>query len=139
MDPGLIATIVQRLVDGRNIGLLKPIEGAAEILGRLCQIRNPILFVTARSDPDPIRRWIVEKLFLEPSAVEVVATGTFDGKVDVLLKKNMTYFVEDRLETCFALQEVGVTPILYRQPWNRQPHPFVEVSGWKELESLIQF
>ncbi|MBC8393816.1 MAG: haloacid dehalogenase [Deltaproteobacteria bacterium] len=139
MDADLISTIVQRLIDGRDIASLKPMEGVAEVLARVCRIRNPILFITARSNPDPIRNWIVDMLHLEPSSIEVVATGTFEGKVDVLLNRNITCFVEDRLETCFSLQEAGVTPILFKQPWNRQPHPFVEVSSWKELESLIRF
>jgi hypothetical protein len=47
--------------------------------------------------------------------------------------------VEDRLETCFPLQEAGITPVLFRQPWNRKSHPFMEVGTWKELESLIEF
>jgi 5'(3')-deoxyribonucleotidase len=59
--------------------------------------------------------------------------------VDVLSKRNVSYFVEDRLETCFSLYEAGVTPILFKQPWNRRKHPFMEVSDWRELESLIGF
>ena len=139
MDVDVIADIVQRLIDGRDIDALKPMAGAPEVLARLGMIHNPLLFVTARSNPDPIHKWMTEMLSIEPASIEIIATGSFDAKVDVLLKRNISNFVEDRLETCFSLQEAGVTPILFKQPWNRQPHPFVEVSDWKELELLIRF
>jgi hypothetical protein len=78
-------------------------------------------------------------LHLEPDSIEVVATGSFDAKVDVLSSRDISYFVEDRLETCYPLFEAGVMPIIFKQPWNRKRHPFVEVATWKELESLIKF
>ncbi len=59
--------------------------------------------------------------------------------VDTEISLTITHFVDDRLETCFLLKEAGITPILYKQPWNRNPHPFIEVGSWKELESLIDF
>lgn len=48
-------------------------------------------------------------------------------------------FVEDRLDTCYLLQDAGIRPILFKQPWNRESHPFVEIRGWEELEGLINF
>jgi hypothetical protein len=56
-----------------------------------------------------------------------------------LTERNISCFVEDRLETCYPLREAGVTPILFRQPWNRKRHPFTEVGSWQELESMIRF
>ena len=70
---------------------------------------------------------------------DIVATGSFEAKADVLLERNVTCFVEDRLDTCFLLERAGITPILFKQPWNRQPHGFVEVGSWSELEALIHF
>jgi hypothetical protein len=32
---------------------------------------------------------------------------------------------------------VGITPILFVQPWNRCPHPFREVSTWEEIGALM--
>jgi len=68
-----------------------------------------------------------------------VATGSFEGKADVLLNRNISYVVEDRLETCFSLEAAGITPVVFKQPWNRKRHPFMEVGTWNELESLIKF
>lgn len=139
IDSGLIEKIIARIMDGNHLMRLKPIPGSTHVLTRLGQHYSPILFVTARPNRESIYKWIRNILPLEPEAIEVVATGSFDVKVDVLAKKDISYFVEDRLETCFSLQEAGVTPILFRQPWNRERHPFKEVSTWAELESLIEF
>jgi hypothetical protein len=39
--------------------------------------------------------------------------------------------VKSSLETCFDLAREGITPIVFAQPWNRNP-PFLEVSGWQK-------
>ena len=135
----VIEAIVNRIQDGGYRAALKPIPGAAEVLAKVGKCHSPLLFVTARPYAGPIRDWVNESLALNPSEVEIVATGSFDDKVDVLTGRKITHFVEDRLETCYALQAGGVTPILFRQPWNRSRHPFTEVGSWQELESLICF
>ena len=38
-----------------------------------------------------------------------------------------------------GLKDAGITPILFKQPWNRESHPFIEVNDWQEMEALIQF
>ncbi|MCK4987122.1 MAG: haloacid dehalogenase, partial [Desulfobacterales bacterium] len=87
----------------------------------------------------PLCDWIQRTLALDPAAVEVISTGSHDGKTNILLDRNISYFIDDRLETCFALQDAGVRPVLFKQPWNREPHPFVEVGSWDELQALIEF
>ena len=139
MDPDLIETILIRIMNGTHRPPLKPIDGATRVLTRLARIHRPILFVTARPYGEPIYKWIQSMLPLKDDSVEVVATGSFDAKIDVLSSRDISYFVEDRLETCYPLFEAGVTPILFKQPWNRKRHPFMEVGSWKELESLIEF
>ena len=139
MDPDLIETILIRIMKGTHRPALKPIAGATRVLTRLGRIHRPILFVTARPYGEPIHKWIQSMLPFDGDSVEVVATGSFDAKIDVLSSREISYFVEDRLETCYSLFEAGVTPILFKQPWNRERHPFIEVGTWKELESLIEF
>lgn len=139
IDPVLIETILTRIMDGTHKASLKPMPGATNVLTRLARWHSPILFVTARPYGETIYEWMQSVLPLDPNSIEVVATGSFDAKVDVLSNRNISYFVEDRLETCYPLFEAGVTPIIFKQPWNRKHHPFVEVGTWKELESLIEF
>jgi 5'(3')-deoxyribonucleotidase len=139
MDPDLIETILTQIITGTHRPPLKPMAGATHVLSRLGRIHRPLLFVTARPYGEPIHQWIQSVLPLDGESVEVVATGSFDAKIDVLASRNISYFVEDRLETCYPLFEAGVTPILFKQPWNRKHHSFMEVGTWRELESLIEF
>lgn len=139
LDAGIINAILTRIMNGDHAVPLKPIAGAPEVLTRLGRQHSPVLFVTARTFSGPIYEWVKHVLPLDPASIEVVATGSFDAKVDVLIERDVSCFVEDRLETCFPLHAAGVVPVLYRQPWNRELHPFREVGNWKELESLIEF
>jgi 5'(3')-deoxyribonucleotidase len=135
----IIGDIIAKLLDGSHDQGLAAIEGASEIIQRLAGHKNPVLFVTARPSGDSIRQWMYDALALESSQVEVIATGAFEAKADILAEKGITHFVEDRLETCFQLEDTGITPILFKQPWNREAHPFTEVASWYELAELIAF
>jgi len=135
-----VEAIIGKLLDGNHRGELMPVAGARGVLGRLAGRQSyPILFVTARPYVGHIHEWMAEHLSLEPAMAEIIPTGSFDNKAEVLLDKGVSFFVEDRLETCFLLKDAGITPVLFRQPWNREKHPFTEVSNWEELESLIKF
>lgn len=139
MDPALIDVILDRIMAGEYTSPLKAISGSGAVLTRIAGYRSPLLFVTARPHPGPISKWMCDLVQMAPESVQVVATGTFDGKAEVLLDSGTRYFVEDRLETCYHLKAVGIEPVLYRQPWNRASHPFIEVGDWQELENLIAF
>ncbi len=138
IDREIIEAIITKILDGNHTAPLKPIDGATEVLTRLGK-HSPLLFVTARPYKGPICDWMLNLLPLDPERIEVIPTGSYEEKADVLLYKGISCFVEDKLETCFLVKEAGITPVLFRQPWNREEHPFTEVADWKELESLIAF
>ena len=139
IEPNIIDAVVTRILDGNYSAPLRPIEGAPEVLRRLGTHFGPVIFVTARPYLGPICDWIRETLALDPASIEVISTGSHEGKTNILLDRSISYFIDDRLETCFALQGAGVQPVLFKQPWNREPHPFVEVGTWDELQALIEF
>jgi 5'(3')-deoxyribonucleotidase len=118
---------------------LKIYDGASDVLNRLLECHNPLLLVTARPYLGPVGDWVRENISLDTHQVEVVTTGSFEDKAVVLLEKGITHFVEDRLETCFTVQEAGIVPVVFKQPWNRQPHRFLEVGSWAEIARLIDF
>lgn len=139
LAPDLIDRVIVRLLDGGYRSRLRPIPGAPEVLQRLARRSGTVLFVTARPYLGPISDFIRSIMPVEPKSFDVVATGSFDAKAEVLKLRNITHFVEDRLETCFTLVAAGITPVLFAQPWNRGPHPFIEVSCWQEIEELIRW
>lgn len=138
MDPDVVDRILLRILDGTYTHPLRPIPGASGVLGRLAR-RSAVLLVTARPQVGPVGAWVEALLVGEAATVEIVATGSFEAKTEVLLERGVAHFVEDRLETCFTLAAAGIQPVLFAQPWNRRPHPFLEVFSWEELDALIQW
>jgi len=139
IDTKTINEIIIRIMDGGYAAELKPLYGAVDVLSRIGRDHGPLLFVTARPYIGPIHDWILKLLPFEPELIDVVATGSFEDKADVILSKGYSCFVEDRLDTCFLLKDAGINPVLFKQPWNRGSHPFLAVGTWRELESMIGF
>jgi hypothetical protein len=139
MESDVINRIVIELLDGNHGERLRPLKGAAAVLGRLVENHLPVVFVTARPYIGSLGGWFENVLGLKSSAWEAVATGTHEGKTQVLQERGISFFVDDRLETCFRLHNAGILPVLFKQPWNREPHPFVEIGSWLELDALIDY
>jgi hypothetical protein len=139
MAPEVIDGVIRRLMDGGYRGRLQPVPGAPGVLRRLARRCDRLLLVTARPHVGPIADFMREILAEAAPSCDIVATGAFDAKTEVLQRRRITHFVEDRLETCFTLNAAGITPVLFAQPWNRAPHPFIEVSNWREIDELIQW
>jgi len=138
LEPEIINGATGRIIDGNYPCQLEPNAGVTRVLKRL-HVFGPLRLVTARPYPGPIQEWIDGLLPPERFQVEITSTGSYDVKHEVLLAKGIQWFVEDRLDTCFLLQQHDITPVVYVQPWNRESHPFVEVENWDQLEALIQW
>jgi 5'(3')-deoxyribonucleotidase len=137
LDADTLAGAIAQIIDGSHRRPLAPMEGAPAVVARLSRMAGPVLFVTARPDKHFIEPWLHSVLPAGHNGIKVVATGDFDAKLEVLRRHAKAFFVEDRLETCFTLNAGGITPVVFRQPWNRQPHPFVEVDSWSQLAGLM--
>jgi uncharacterized HAD superfamily protein len=137
LPPRVIQELIRELIDRPHELPVEPFPHAVPVLTRLAG-ETPLLFVTARDRAGPIETWLKRTLAgVEPAAIRVVATGDPDNKLHYLEDHGIHYFVEDRLETCLQLAEAGITPILFAQPWNRRPHPFLEVADWPALAGLL--
>jgi 5'(3')-deoxyribonucleotidase len=139
LEPVVIDSILTRILDGGYRAPLHPIPGAPRVLERLARRCGQVLMVTARPYLGPIGEFMRRLLPDDLNDMDIVTTGSFDGKAAVLQQRQITHFVEDRLETCFTLNTIGITPVLFAQPWNRAAHPFIEVSSWWEIEELIRW
>ncbi len=138
LDPVILNGATGRIIDGNYPCQLSPNAGAVRALKRLHAF-GPLRLVTARPYPGPIREWIDGLLPPDRFQVEITSTGSFDVKHKVLMASGIQWFVEDRLDTCFLLQQHDITPVVFVQPWNRDIHPFAEVESWEQLEALIQW
>ena len=137
IPPDIILKIISQITSGTYRCTLDPIRDAVDVLHRIGALTGSLLFVTARPHADFLEDWIATHLYkLNRDTITIIATGTYD-KAELLLSKNIDFFVEDRLETCHNIYAAGITPILYKQPWNRKPHPFCEVENWQALETLL--
>ena len=139
IDEDTSKQIIDRiLVDPLGVGI-QPIEGAVPVLRRLLAL-GPILLVTARTVENGILQWMQTHVSIEDQGrIQLIATGAHREKLPILMDYGIKYFVEDRLETCYLLDEVSITPIVFTQPWNQKPHPFKTVENWDEIEGLIEW
>ena len=136
MDQEIIEEIFGRLLaDPLNAGL-QPMQDAIPVLHSLAP-KAPLTFVTARPHREPIARWLEH--FLQPDAfhaIRLVAMGEHDNKTSYIKDLGLSYFVDDRLQTCLKLAEAGITPIVFSQPWNKNGHNLPLVNSWLDIRSL---
>jgi 5'(3')-deoxyribonucleotidase len=139
MEETIASKIIDRILsDPIRMGI-KPMEGSVEVLSRLATTGS-ILFVTARPEKEAISAWVNQELpGAAPGSIRVEATATHLQKLPVLLDHGIRYFVEDRLDTCYLIEEASLVPIVFEQPWNRKIHPFCRVKDWWELGALIDW
>lgn len=139
MDEKESDAIVQTLLDRPLESGVKPLPGAVEVLTRL-SLLAPLSFVTARPEKGPILAWVEHQLpQVDKDRIRLEVTGVHTEKIPVLLEMGFKYFVEDRLDTCPLLEQNGITPILFEQPWNKKPHPYHVVRDWDEISMLIDW
>lgn len=139
MDRAHASEIIEVLTNEPHTIDLFPNVGARDILTRLTS-HAPLLVVTARPLPEPVALWFDRHIpEIGRQCLRIEATGVNTAKLDILKGHGVEYFVDDRLDTCHMLQEAGITPIVFTQPWNRRPHPFTAVSTWEEMKALIDW
>jgi uncharacterized HAD superfamily protein len=139
LEEDVLEGAAARIVDGRYRATLYPLPDAGAVLQRIAAVTGRLLLVTARPEPGPITRWINDLLDGQHERAHLVTTGSFEAKTDVLLENGIRWFVEDRMETCHLIKSAGIEPVVFRQPWNREPHDYLEVGTWRELEARIAF
>lgn len=139
IDETTLNRIIQRILDD-PLGMgIQPMNGAVEVLTRLKDL-GPLILVTARPEKTAILEWLQEHFhFTGSNGIHLEATGNHTEKLPILLNHGVRYFVEDRLETCYLLDEASVAPIVFEQPWNQKPHPFQTVKNWNEISDMIEW
>lgn len=136
MDPSLVNDIFDRLLEDPVASDLKPMLYADRVLKEFAQVA-PLTFVTARPQKKPIAQWLKSMLGEEIyKDVRLVATGEHDDKADHIKEMGLQYFVDDRAQTCTILENEGIIPIVYSQPWNYGKHDLQFVDNWLAIREL---
>lgn len=139
MDPADAQEIIETITHHPHELDLKPNRGATDVLAKIART-TPLLLVTARPVGEPIEKWFKKNMpQIRSGCIHVLATGETTAKLPILKEQEISYFVEDRLDTCHLLAEQGITPIVFEQPWNRKPHPFTVVKNWDDISALINW
>lgn len=110
------------------------VPGAKESIDSLYRAGHEIGFVTATLWTAPESygskmRWL-DELFPE---IPMLSVGSGE-------KHWVTgdYAVDDRYDTCLRWSQAGVTPLLFRRPWNEAP-PGTRSYDWKEIMDEFTF
>ena len=137
LAPEIIDALIEKILDYPHALEMVPFDQAVPVLRRYGRIQ-PLTFITARTKAEPITDWVQRCLSgLDPERIRVIATGEHDRKIEVLRDLGFRYYVDDHLDTCHLLYRNDIIPIVYEQPWNQEPHPYLRVSGWEELGNLL--
>ncbi|MCU0578232.1 MAG: haloacid dehalogenase [Desulfobacterota bacterium] len=137
LAPEIIDALIEKILDYPHALEMVPFDQAVPVLRRYGRIQ-PLTFITARTKAEPITDWVQRHLSdLAPERIRVIATGEHDRKLEVLRDLGFRYYVDDHLDTCHLLYRNDIIPIVYEQPWNQEPHPYLRVRGWEELGNLL--
>lgn len=139
MPMPLVTRIFTDILEDSLSAGLTPMPGAVEVLSELAAAA-PVTIITARPLLQPARDWI-DTLFPRQvsRAITLIAMGDHDDKARYIHGHGLSYFVDDRAETCRQLAADNITPLVFSQPWNRHRHELKTVSDWQEIRRLIAF
>ena len=139
LDAAVVEEIFRRLQEEPDRCELRLMADAKPVLAAFAR-RGPLTFITARPAGNPIASWLRKEL--GPTLyrrVRLVACGEHDGKVGHIREMGLSFFVDDRAQTCLQLaEEEGIQPIVFRQPWNAGKHALPEVDSWRAIRALCQ-
>jgi len=135
MESSVVNEIFIRLMEEPVASGLRPMNHAVTVLLEFSKF-GPLTFVTARPQKAPIEKWLKKNLYPASDKIRLTAVGEHDNKADAIEDMGLEYFVDDRAETCIYLQDKGIVPFVYSQPWNRGRHDLQTVGNWLEIRAL---
>ncbi|MGQ9654240.1 MAG: 5' nucleotidase, NT5C type [Thermodesulfobacteriota bacterium] len=137
-EPGLVLQWINLALEPEWTDRMEPYPGAIEVLTMLAESQE-LRFVTARPRTEPLRSWLRRHLpKVSPERLKMEAVGNSGSKVRALRQWGVTHFVDDHLETCVELNDHGIVPIVFEQPWNAGRHGFTTIRDWWEIGRWIE-
>lgn len=141
---------VYKFYDSKEFQRLVPVEGAVEAITELRE-RNGLMVVTSRPS------FMLERTRL---SLDRYFPGLFDGihltngfsrqglkrkKSEVCLDLGITTLIDDHIDNLTDCAENGITPILFRRPWNRaftetqlKSLGIIPANNWPQVLELLR-
>jgi len=136
IDPATVEQIFREILEEPIAADLRPMANAMAVLRQLAK-EAPLTFITARPQREPIARWLRKHLGeAEIKSARLIATGEHDRKVEHVQELGLSYFIDDRAETCILLDRAAVGAFVYQQPWNQGKHRLPVVTDWHAIRAL---
>jgi hypothetical protein len=117
---------------------LSPMPHAVHVLTRMAA-KGPVTLITARPLKHPIQEWLNHVLPKSTARqTRLIAMGDHNGKAAYIKSRQLQFFIDDRAETCLAIQQEGITPFVFNQPWNKGKHDLQSVENWYCIEAKLR-
>lgn len=148
--PDEVMERVYRFYDSKEFQGLVPVEGAVEAVTSLSG-QNKLMVVTSRPS---------FMLGRTKASIDRYFPGLFDGihltngfsndglkrkKSEVCLELGITTLIDDHIDNLIDCAENGITPILFRRPWNRcytetqlKSHGVTPANNWPHVLELLK-
>ncbi len=117
---------------------IPPVAGAVAVLKKMAEKCRPVI-ITARTESRPVEEWLQHYLpDIGSGRFQIAASGDPDEKRSHIQEYGLDYFVDDRAETCEALQE-DIIPLIFDRPWNRKNKTTAlqRVMSWQDIDKLL--
>lgn len=133
----VVAKIFDDILKDSLTTRLLPISGSLEVISKLSN-NSRVRIITARSHDQPVIDWLDNYLPAEVCRkIDLIAMHDHDQKVRYIKEHDLTFFVDDRAETCAQVAQANLHPLLYRQPWNGGWNDFTVVDNWQQIAGFI--
>lgn len=116
---------------------IKP--GAVEIINRLHDEGNKIVFISFRKDKYIKDPYSLTKNYLDRHGIKYdglfVNTGT---KTDECLENGVKLFIDDKESHCEDVSNAGIDVILFTNLYNHEENRFVRKDNWNQIYEYIK-
>lgn len=113
-------------------------EKADYYINCLSRLGHEIIFITARSnygfgDPYKLSKEYLEKYNIH---YDKLIVGALE-KGKVCKEENIDIFIDDNVKNCYNVELVGVSALLFDNPFNRNDEHFVRAKNWEDVYNKI--
>ena len=113
-------------------------EDVKEIITKLKQEGNTIIFITARSDNSYTDPYLISKEYLDNNAVPYDKIIVNARKKGIVCKEEkIDLFIDDNLRNCVDVSKEGIKVLMMDACYNLCDKEFTHMNNWKQVYEYI--